>query len=1025
VFSSSFGTSAAADAFNAAMRIPNILQNLFGEGVLSASFIPVYAGLLARDERETADRVAAAVGGLLALAMAVLVAVGLVATPLLVSAVAVGFTGETRALTVQLVRIVFPGIGLLVMGAWCLGVLNSHRRFLLSYLAPVAMNVVLIATLLYFGRRAADARLATYLAWGAVAGALAQVLVQLPTVLRVAPGLLRRDPRAPRDAVRGHVRLVARNFAPVLVGRGVVQISGYIDNALASLVAAGAVTVFTNAQTLYQLPGSLFGMSIAAAELPAMSSLAGDDAEVAALLRARLSSALRRVAFFVIPSAAAFLALGDVLAAAAFGYGRFTPADVRWVWGTLAAAPSACSPRRSAGSTPPRSTRARRRARRSASHWCASHSRWRRATWAPGTHRGGSASTRSGAPSALRPRPASRGGSSSRSSAGRSTGRSGRPASRPAPSRDCGAPQPPPRPWAGRSSSPWDAGLRSRRPPWSAPRSARPTSPSPPPSARVRARRSSPESGGASRAADRPRRAPGAGVLPLHEVARRGPPARPPRPRQSVAPMITAPEAVAAKLPHLPDSPGVYLWKDADGKVLYVGKAKRLRSRVRSYFASDHPASPKTRGLVRNVQDLETIVVPTEAHALILEANLIKEYRPRFNIALKDDKNYPYIKVTVQEPYPRVFVTRRLQSDGARYFGPYTDVGRMRQALNVVKRIFTVRSCNYDMPREMPERACLDFAIKRCKAPCIGNQSLEDYRAMVDEVTVFLDGKTDEVVRRISARMEEASERLDFERAGELRDALRHLQRMQEPTVVLELEGGDRDVVGYARDGDDACVAVMRIRGGKLLARDHRFLENIDEGDDDPIVLAAFLARSYLGGGRGARRRAARAVRLRRPAGARGVARPDAGAGAAARLAPPARRPRRAERAAPPRGVPPGGHGGGGARRRPGVRAPARTRAEEGAALAGLLRHLARAGHRYGRVVRVVRERPRQARRIPQVQGRDGAGDRRLRVDARGRRPVLPPPARRGAAAPGPRRHRRRQGPAQRRARGARGARPR
>jgi putative peptidoglycan lipid II flippase len=162
------------------------------------------------------------------------------------------------------------------------------------------------------------------------------VLVQLPTVLRVAPGLLRRDPRAPRDAVRGHVRLVARNFAPVLVGRGVVQISGYIDNALASLVAAGAVTVFTNAQTLYQLPGSLFGMSIAAAELPAMSSLAGDDAEVAALLRARLSSALRRVAFFVIPSAAAFLALGDVLAAAAFGYGRFTPADVRWVWGTLA-----------------------------------------------------------------------------------------------------------------------------------------------------------------------------------------------------------------------------------------------------------------------------------------------------------------------------------------------------------------------------------------------------------------------------------------------------------------------------------------------------------------------------------------------------------------------------------------------------------------------------------------------------------------------------------------------------------------
>ena len=311
--------------------------------------------------------------------------------------------------------------------------------------------------------------------------------------------------------------------------------------------------------------------------------------------------------------------------------------------------------------------------------------------------------------------------------------------------------------------------------------------------------------------------------------------------------MIAPPPPVAAKLPHLPESPGVYLWKDAGGAVLYVGKAKRLRSRVRSYFASDHVSSPKTRGLVRAVADLETIVVPSEAHALILEANLIKEYRPRFNIALRDDKSYPYIKVTVQEPYPRVYVTRRLQGDGARYFGPYTDVGAMRRALNVVKRIFTVRSCNYNMPRELPERACLDFAIKRCKAPCIANQTQDDYRAMIDEVLVFLDGKTDEVLRRIGERMREASERLDFERAAELRDARRHLERMQEPTVVLEIEGGDRDVVGYARDGDDACVAIMRIRGGKLLARDHRFLENVDS-EPDASVLAAYLARSYLGG---------------------------------------------------------------------------------------------------------------------------------------------------------------------------------
>ena len=151
--------------------------------------------------------------------------------------------------------------------------------------------------------------------------------------------------------------------------------------------------------------------------------------------------------------------------------------------------------------------------------------------------------------------------------------------------------------------------------------------------------------------------------------------------------MIAVPESVAAKLPHLPESPGVYLWKDAAGVVLYVGKAKRLRSRVRSYFASDHRESVKTRALVLQVADLETIVVPSEAHALVLEANLIKEYKPRFNIALRDDKSYPYIKVTLNEPYPRVFVTRRLQNDGAKYFGPYTEVGAMRRALNVVKRI--------------------------------------------------------------------------------------------------------------------------------------------------------------------------------------------------------------------------------------------------------------------------------------------------------------------------------------------------
>ena len=304
------------------------------------------------------------------------------------------------------------------------------------------------------------------------------------------------------------------------------------------------------------------------------------------------------------------------------------------------------------------------------------------------------------------------------------------------------------------------------------------------------------------------------------------------------------PAQILDKIPHLPESPGVYLWKDGDGKVLYVGKAKRLRSRVRSYVATDHRESLKTRALMQQAAALDTIVVPTEAHALILEANLIKEYKPRFNIALRDDKSYPYIKVTVQEPFPRVWVTRRLQNDGARYFGPYTDVGAMRRAMDVVRRLFTVRSCNFDMPAQMPERPCLDYHIGRCKAPCILAQTQGEYAAMIDEVVDFLEGKPEQIVRKVRERMELAAESLDFERAAQLRDALSYLERMEEPTVVAEVEGGDRDVIGYARDGDDAVIALMRIRAGKLLARDHQFVANID-GEEDARVLETYLAGPY------------------------------------------------------------------------------------------------------------------------------------------------------------------------------------
>jgi putative peptidoglycan lipid II flippase len=333
VFSHYFGLRTdAADAFTAAFRIPNVLQNLFGEGALSASFIPVYAALVARGERREADRVAGAVASALALIVAVVVLAGVLATPLFIALVAPGFHGAKRELTITIVRILFPGAGLLTISAWCLGVLNSHRRFLLSYASGVVWNVAMIATLLIFGGAGeALPRLAVMLAWGSVAGSALQFAVQLPSVFRVAPDL-----RFALDTTSGHVRTIGRNFLPVLVSRGVVQISAYIDQLIASLLGTGAVTGLQNASTLYTLPVSLFGMSVSAAELPAMSGIASGDPGSIEQLRGRLDAGLRRIAFFIIPSAVAFLALGDVIAGALFQTGRFERADTLYVWGILA-----------------------------------------------------------------------------------------------------------------------------------------------------------------------------------------------------------------------------------------------------------------------------------------------------------------------------------------------------------------------------------------------------------------------------------------------------------------------------------------------------------------------------------------------------------------------------------------------------------------------------------------------------------------------------------------------------------------
>jgi putative peptidoglycan lipid II flippase len=307
------------------------LQNVFGEGALSASFIPVYAKLLAQDDEKEAGRVANAVFGILALVTAVTVLIGVLTTPYIVTAIAAGFEAERRELAITLVRIFFPGAGLLVLSAWCLGVLNSHHRFFISYTAPVAWNAAIIAALIYFGNRVDLATLAAYTAWASVAGSALQFGVQLPTVLRLL------DRVRPELAIaNAHVRQVLHSFFPVFMSRGVVQISAFVDAFLASFLGQGAMVALNYAQSLYTLPVSLFGMSVSAAELPAMSKALGTESVVAETLRHRLDEGLKRISFFIVPSAVAFLALGDVIAAVLYQTGKFTRDDSLYVWTILA-----------------------------------------------------------------------------------------------------------------------------------------------------------------------------------------------------------------------------------------------------------------------------------------------------------------------------------------------------------------------------------------------------------------------------------------------------------------------------------------------------------------------------------------------------------------------------------------------------------------------------------------------------------------------------------------------------------------
>lgn len=358
VFAHYLGASLANDAFQGAFRIPNLMQNLFGEGVLSASFIPEYAGTLAVGDKRAAQELAGAVFGALSIVASALVLIGVVLAPQLVSILAGGgsaFAALVRplqgvlpaafvkwlsvsgaspaeeALTVTLVRILFPGAALLVFSAWCLGVLNANRKFLVSYMAPLAWNAVIIATLIIFGPRRSASNLVVVVAWGAVLGSAAQFLVQVPVVMRVAPGIV--------PNFRFHlpsVRRVFRHFSAVFLSRGVVQISAFIDLALAYHLPVGTVSSLAYAQNLYILPGSVFGMSVAAAELPAMSSALGTSEEIASQLRIRLNAGMARIAFFIVPCVVVFLALGDVVTGAILQTGAFKRGNTVWVWEILA-----------------------------------------------------------------------------------------------------------------------------------------------------------------------------------------------------------------------------------------------------------------------------------------------------------------------------------------------------------------------------------------------------------------------------------------------------------------------------------------------------------------------------------------------------------------------------------------------------------------------------------------------------------------------------------------------------------------
>ena len=298
-------------------------------------------------------------------------------------------------------------------------------------------------------------------------------------------------------------------------------------------------------------------------------------------------------------------------------------------------------------------------------------------------------------------------------------------------------------------------------------------------------------------------------------------------------------DSIKNALAVLPDKPGVYLMHDAEGKVIYVGKAVVLKNRVRSYFRNLASHTPKVKAMVAKIAEIETIVTSSEVEALILECNLIKKYRPRYNISLKDDKTYPYLKVTLQEDFPRLYMTRRLLRDGSKYYGPYADAGAMHATVKLLRSMFPLRTC-----RKMnPDRPCLNYHIKRCLAPCAGYVSKEEYGQMIKSVCMVLDGRTTELERDLKQRMQAAAEDYAFEEAARLRDQLQAVERLNESQKAVTNNGGDMDIIGFAQDMTGNCLQIFFVRKGKLIGRDNFFLQDVGEAQQE--VLTAFIKQYY------------------------------------------------------------------------------------------------------------------------------------------------------------------------------------